>query len=66
VKKLSFSRIITVGENFEKIKIALSNIEKFSSTKKLLDYLKINPLKDKYVFIKGSRSMQLEKILTVL
>ena len=64
-KTLSFSRIIAVGKNFKNVEISLSNFDKFSSTNELIEHLKNNPIKEKNILIKGSRSMGLEKILTV-
>ena len=65
-KKLSFSKIITVGENFKKTGILLSNLEQFSTTKELIVHLENKPIKEENILIKGSRSMELEKILTIL
>jgi UDP-N-acetylmuramoyl-tripeptide--D-alanyl-D-alanine ligase len=62
-KSLSFNRIITVGENFKKTSANFSNPDKFSSTSDLIDHIKKNPIKNKNIFIKGSRSFSLEKIL---
>lgn len=62
-KSLSFNRIITVGENFKKTSINFSNPDKFSSTSDLIDHIKKSPIKHKNIFIKGSRSFSLEKIL---
>jgi len=64
-KTLSFSRIIAVGENFKNVKMSLSNFDKFSSTNELIEHLKSKPIREKNILIKGSRSMGLEKILTV-
>ena len=62
-KSLSFNRIITVGENFKKTSMNISNPDKFSSTYDLIDHIKKSPIKHKNIFIKGSRSFSLEKIL---
>ncbi|MDG2371500.1 MAG: UDP-N-acetylmuramoyl-tripeptide--D-alanyl-D-alanine ligase [Flavobacteriaceae bacterium] len=64
-KTLSFSRIISVGENFKNVEMPLSNFDKFSSTNELIKHLKSNPIKEKNILIKGSRSLGLEKILVV-
>jgi UDP-N-acetylmuramoyl-tripeptide--D-alanyl-D-alanine ligase len=64
--KLSFSRIITVGLNFDDAGKKFPQIDKFISNKKLTAYLKDNDIKQKNILIKGSRSMELEKILIVL
>ena len=62
-KSLSFNRIITVGENFKKTSMNISNPDKFSSTYDLIDHIKKSPIKHKNIFIKGSRLFSLEKIL---
>lgn len=64
--KLSFSRIITVGSNFDDAGKRYPQIDKFISNKKLIAHLKNNNIKQKNILIKGSRSMELEKILIVL
>ena len=63
--KLSFSKIISVGKNFIDTKNYSSNMLNFRSTKELIKHLTNNPIKEKNIFIKGSRSMGLEKILSV-
>ena len=64
--KLSFSRIITVGSNFDDAGKRYPQIDKFISNKKLIAHLKNNNIQQKNILIKGSRSMELEKILIVL
>lgn len=58
-------RIYLVGNHFLKTNTQ-SPIRIFDKTSSLFEYLKNNPVHKNYIFIKGSRGMQLEKILDAL
>lgn len=64
--KSSFSKIITVGKHFKETGMIFSNLLQFSSTISLIEYLNNNPIKEKNILIKGSRSMELERVLAFL
>ena len=64
VESLSFSKVISIGENFIDTKVNSFDILQFKTTKELIGYLKENSINEKNIFIKGSRSLGLEKILS--
>ncbi|MEZ5083564.1 MAG: cyanophycin synthetase [Bacteroidales bacterium] len=59
-----FDPVIYIGKEYANINIG--NAIYFSSTSKLIDYLKVNPIKDKTILVKGSRSNKLEDIYNLL
>ena len=63
IEKNSFDMIILCGECFSSIS---SSFTCFPDTNLLIEHLKTNPLQDHAVLIKGSRSMQLEKVIDYL
>ncbi len=54
------------GENFYKTKVTKQGILKFKTFDDLKEELKQNPIKHKFILIKGSRGMALERILEVI
>ncbi|MFC2096567.1 UDP-N-acetylmuramoyl-tripeptide--D-alanyl-D-alanine ligase [Bacteroidota bacterium] len=61
----SFDKIILVGEIFYSIKLN-DDFTRFKSTEELIDWLRINSINNLNVLIKGSRGIQLEKIVEFL
>ena len=57
---------IIVGKNFYKTKVTSKKIKKFTNTEEVINYLKNNKKENNNILIKGSRGMQLEKILEYL
>ena len=57
---------IIIGENFYKTKVTSKKIKKFTNTEEVNNYLKNNKKENNNILIKGSRGMQLEKILEYL
>ncbi|NOZ45337.1 MAG: UDP-N-acetylmuramoyl-tripeptide--D-alanyl-D-alanine ligase [Chlorobi bacterium] len=65
VKTLKFKNVIFVGKDFSKFSDE-NNYLFFYSTKLLIDWLQLNKIEQKNILIKGSRGMQLEKIIDFL
>ncbi|PKH50445.1 UDP-N-acetylmuramoyl-tripeptide--D-alanyl-D-alanine ligase [Tenacibaculum sp. Bg11-29] len=60
VAKLEFDNLILVGENFNK---TITKYKKFKTFLELEKYLLDEPLQESTIFIKGSRSMALERVV---
>ena len=60
LEELGFKNAVLVGKHFSSTK---SNYRQFQHVEGFIEWLKEHPLKEKHLFIKGSRSMQLETIL---
>ncbi len=65
LKKIDFQQVIFVGKDFYKT-VPAHLYRKFVTTKEAEQYLKNHPIKDAHILIKGSRGMQLEKIIQYL
>lgn len=65
VKCLDFKEVMLVGEVFKRIP-APDNFIRFEDTGQLVDWLKINPLASRFILLKGSRGIKLEKCTEVL
>lgn len=65
LKKTDFQQVIFVGKDFYKT-VPAHLYRKFVTTKEAEQYLKSHLIKDAYILIKGSRGMQLEKIIQYL
>lgn len=63
ISKNSFDNVFLIGHNFAETKGAFN---KFESLDSFIDYINENPLSDKFILIKGSRGLQLEKCLEFL
>lgn len=63
--QLGFKNIFLVGTEFKYLKIQSTWLV-FDSTDELLEYLKLNPLQNYHILVKGSRGNQLEKTLSFL
>lgn len=59
-ESLSFDMIITVGENFRRIR---PNSQSYTTTQNLAEALKLNPITSKNILLKASRGIALEKVL---
>ncbi len=59
-KRLNFNSVFLVGPAFAKTDTQYS---KFYQLQQLIEYLKATPIMNKFIFIKGSRSMKLESLL---
>ena len=64
-KKHSFSEVLLVGNAFTRAAKSYS-VKSFINTNSLCHYLAENPITEGAVLIKGSRGIQLEKVLDVL
>ena len=62
-QKFNIEYIYLVGENFAETKTSANNVSRFQSFENLKNELVNSPLKNKYVLIKGSRGMALERVL---
>lgn len=65
LEQYKFNQVYLVGKNFKKAAEG-TNFVCFDNEKELRESIKKNPIKDKYILIKGSRSLQLEKIVDLL
>ncbi len=63
VEKLNFENAYFVGENFYQTK---ANSQLFKTFEELFVTLKTNPLHNQLILIKGSRGMQLERLLAII
>lgn len=61
-----FKQLFLVGNNFEHCREKYNFITWFKDTETLTEYLKQNPVKDSFVFVKGSRGNRLERIVEYL
>lgn len=61
-----FDKIFLVGNNFEHCKEKCNFITWFKDTETLSEYLKLYPVKESFIFIKGSRGNRLERIVEYL
>lgn len=59
-----FKEIFLIGENFNKVEA--NNTKKFKSYEDFKEYLNTSKLNEKYMLIKGSRGMALERILSII
>lgn len=61
-----FSSVYLIGSHFDQIQIPnKENIHLFPNRQKAEEFLKLNPIKEKYILIKGSRGMALENLLNL-
>ena len=63
-EKKNFESLFLIGENFNQTNI--TNAKKFKTFEDFKKHLKTLNLKDKLILIKGSRGMELERILTFI
>src|SRR5690625_11655 len=65
--KLKFNEIYLIGNYFHSIdKENLSNMKTFENREEAINYFSQHPIRSKTLLIKGSRGMQLEKIIEFL
>jgi len=65
LKEESFEKVLLVGKDFYQLKNTHSFIS-FETTEEAMDYLAENTIRDASILIKGSRGMELEKLIEVL
>lgn len=65
-QKFNIKHVFLVGKHFFRTQNSNNNIKRFESFEDLKTELVSNPLKNKYLLIKGSRGMALERVLDVL
>jgi UDP-N-acetylmuramoyl-tripeptide--D-alanyl-D-alanine ligase len=65
LEKQDFSETFLVGPQFMKTSTG-DKKKKFDTIELLSNYLKTQPIENKFILIKGSRGIRLEKILEVL
>lgn len=63
ISRHSFEKVVFVGSNFGKVKTEYPRCETLEDLEK---YLADNPIKDSYILLKGSRGVQLEKVIPLL
>ncbi len=63
VSSKDFQNVFLIGDNFSNIR---SSYPRFHTLDDFITYLKDHPLSDKYILIKGSRGIQLEKCVDLL
>lgn len=61
-----FDQIFLVGNNFEHCADSLNFTTLFKDTDSLIGYLQQHPVRDAFVFVKGSRGNKLERIIEYL
>ncbi|MCK7591845.1 UDP-N-acetylmuramoyl-tripeptide--D-alanyl-D-alanine ligase [Subsaxibacter sp. CAU 1640] len=66
IKQNPFDETYIIGKNFFKTDVNGSNIKKFEGFDDLKDELQKRPIENKFMLIKGSRGMALERILQIL
>ncbi|WP_075602345.1 UDP-N-acetylmuramoyl-tripeptide--D-alanyl-D-alanine ligase [Saccharicrinis aurantiacus] len=64
--KEDFSQVFLLGTSFSQVSCSDGSFAVFSTTLDLINYLKDHPIKDSFVFIKGSRSNKLEDVVKYL
>ncbi len=65
LKKSDFQQVILVGKDF--YKTAPGNLfQKFATTSEAEQYLQSHPVRNAHILVKGSRGMQLEKLIQYL
>lgn len=65
LENLNFIRVFLVGANFKKVKTSSPNIQQFEKFPELEQAILSTDLQDTNVLIKGSRGMELERLLHV-
>jgi len=63
IEKLNFSEVYLIGEIFGKVNTKYTH---FNNTEQMLAWLEKNPLINKTILLKGSRAIQLERLIKVL
>lgn len=66
LEKNFMGRTYLVGQNFSKTFTENPYIEKFATFDEFQNELKNNPPSNAYIFVKGSRSMQMERVLDLI
>ena len=66
IKQNPFDETYIIGKNFFKKDVNGCNIKKFEGFDDLKDELQKHPIENKFMLIKGSRGMALERILEIL
>lgn len=61
-----FCKVFFVGKEFASVSVASDNAMFFQTSDELADYLKVNPVHDATILIKGSRGTRMEKVIPVL
>jgi len=65
VDQLDFRKVIFTGTEFHRLTCDSERLS-FQNVNELIEFLTVNPIKGDHVLIKGSRGMQLEKIVSYL
>ena len=63
IEQHNFEDVFFVGDNFNNV---TTQYKRFKTLAEIEDYLQKNPIQDSYILLKGSRSVQLEKIIPLL
>lgn len=66
VRSLDVTKAYFVGEEFMNVKIECDNMQYFNTTEELVDAMADISFEDSVILVKGSRSMELEKIIDKL
>ena len=65
LKECRFEKVFLVGKKFNPYKDTISCMF-FEDSEKATEWVKSNPIKDSFILIKGSRSMQMEKVFVAI
>ena len=65
MKELGYKEAMLVGQNFSAYNDN-PDWKTFAKVEDLCQYIETNPIKGKHILVKGSRSIQLEKVLPLL
>lgn len=65
LEDMDIQRVILIGKDFYRI-THTSQFQKFTTTEEAGEYLKNHPIKGAHILVKGSRGMELEKLIQYL
>ncbi|GHV64428.1 UDP-N-acetylmuramoyl-tripeptide--D-alanyl-D-alanine ligase [Bacteroidia bacterium] len=66
ISKYDFKQVFLVGKNFENMGSNLPHVHRFANTTEIISHFKQHPIKDSFIFVKGSRGNKLEDIVGFL
>jgi len=66
LRELSFDRVILVGDSFSQCTTTTDRFQCYNDVEDLIDLLRVEPVRDHYILLKGSHSVHLEKAIDYL
>jgi UDP-N-acetylmuramoyl-tripeptide--D-alanyl-D-alanine ligase len=63
IKEMKFESVYLVGKEFKQTE---NNFKSFEALTEAINFLNLHPIKNNYILIKGSRGIQLEKVIGIL